>query len=75
LLLGKFDPEDEGDILLRNVGLFSSEYTAFNPEDKMLHNLRCESLKSCRTKFDNAKVQAAYKEETVQSFETFLIEQ
>jgi hypothetical protein len=29
-LLGLFfDPENEGDLLLRNVGLFSAEYSAF----------------------------------------------
>jgi hypothetical protein len=28
ILLGLFDPEDGGDMFLRNVGLFSTDYTA-----------------------------------------------
>jgi hypothetical protein len=41
-LLGLFfDPEDEGDMFLRNVGWLSTDYTAL-----YLHNHRCENPKS-----------------------------
>jgi hypothetical protein len=31
ILLGLFNPEDGGDIFLRNVGLLSTDYTAVYP--------------------------------------------
>jgi hypothetical protein len=34
-------------MFLRNVGWLSTDYTAYIPEDKILHNHRRENLKSC----------------------------
>jgi hypothetical protein len=47
-LLGLFfNPEDGGDMFLRNVGWLSTDYTArYIPEDRTLHEHRCENLKS-----------------------------
>jgi hypothetical protein len=42
-----FDPEDGGDIFLRNVGGHSTDYLlGYIPQDGTLHNHRCENLKS-----------------------------
>jgi hypothetical protein len=41
-----FDPEDGGDVFLRNVGWLSTDYTAYIPEDITLHDHRCENLRS-----------------------------
>jgi hypothetical protein len=41
-----FDPEDEGDMFLRNVGWHWTDYTTYIPENGILHNHRCENLKS-----------------------------
>jgi hypothetical protein len=39
------DPEDQSNMFLRNVGWFSTDYAAYIPEDRILHNHRCENLK------------------------------
>jgi hypothetical protein len=46
--LGLFlDPENGGDMFLRNVGWLSADYTAlYNKIVSILHNRRCENLKS-----------------------------
>jgi hypothetical protein len=45
-LLGLFfEPEDGGDIFLWEVGWFFQRTTWHIPEDKTLHNHRCENLK------------------------------
>jgi hypothetical protein len=41
-----FDPEDGGDMFLRNVGRHSTDYTELILKDGTLHNHRCENLKS-----------------------------
>jgi hypothetical protein len=41
-----FDPEDGGDIFLRNVGSYIWTIRRYIPEDEKVHNYRCESLKS-----------------------------
>jgi hypothetical protein len=41
-----FDPEDAGEIFLRNVGWLSTDYMAFISEDRTLYNHRCENLRS-----------------------------
>jgi hypothetical protein len=42
-------PEFGGDMFFRNVGWLSTEYTALYPiEDSILHNHRCDNLKSYR---------------------------
>jgi hypothetical protein len=47
LLFGLFfDPEDGGDMFLRNVGWLSTVYMRYIPEDSTFHNHRCEYLKS-----------------------------
>jgi hypothetical protein len=43
------DPEDGGDMFLRNVGWNSTDYRRYVPEDGTLHNHRCENLKSKQT--------------------------
>jgi hypothetical protein len=48
LLDSLFDPEDRGDMFLRNVGSFSTGYTTLYPRDITIHNHRCENLKSYR---------------------------
>jgi hypothetical protein len=40
-----FDPEDGGDMSLRNIG--STDYMALYPADRALHGHRCEILKPC----------------------------
>jgi hypothetical protein len=46
-LLGLFfDPEDEGNMFLQNVGSLSTGYTALHPEDRTLHSHRCGNPKS-----------------------------
>jgi hypothetical protein len=41
-----FDPEDGGDIFLRNIGWLSMATLRYIPEDSILHNHCCENLKS-----------------------------
>jgi hypothetical protein len=46
-LLGLFFyPEDGGDMLLRNVDSLSTDYIELYPEERALHNHRCENLES-----------------------------
>jgi hypothetical protein len=46
-LLGLFfDPEDGGDMFLRNKDWLSTTKRRYIPEDGTLHNHRCENLKS-----------------------------
>jgi hypothetical protein len=40
------DPEDEGDMLFRNVGWLLADYMAYR---RAAHNHRCENLKSYTT--------------------------
>jgi hypothetical protein len=44
ILLDLFDPEDEGDIFLRNVGWLSTDYTALYPKNSTVHKYRYENL-------------------------------
>jgi hypothetical protein len=46
ILLGLLDPEDRGDMFLRIVRWLLTDYTRYIPEDSILHNHRCENLKS-----------------------------
>jgi hypothetical protein len=47
ILLGLFlNPEDGGDMSLRDVGWLSTNYTTLYPEDRTLHNHFRENLKS-----------------------------
>jgi hypothetical protein len=46
-----FNPEDGGYMVLRNVGSFLTDYTAFVPEDGTLHYHLCENLTSCFLSF------------------------
>jgi hypothetical protein len=39
-----FNPEDGADILLRNTGWLSADYTTLYPEDRTVRNDRCENL-------------------------------
>jgi hypothetical protein len=41
-----FDPEDGGDMFLRNVCCLSTDYTSYIPEDITLYTHRYENLKS-----------------------------
>jgi hypothetical protein len=41
-----FDPEDGGDMFLRNVGSTQQTTQRHTPEDDTLHNHSCENLKS-----------------------------
>jgi hypothetical protein len=45
LLILIFDPENGGDIFLRNVRM-SPNYTHYNPENRTLHSNHCENFKS-----------------------------
>jgi hypothetical protein len=46
------DPENGGDMILRNIGWLSTEYTVlYIPQDSTLHNQRCENLKSYKATF------------------------
>jgi hypothetical protein len=41
-----FDPEDGGDMALRNVGYFQRTTRCYIPKDSTVHKYRCENLKS-----------------------------
>jgi hypothetical protein len=42
-----FEPEDGGDMFLRNVVDFRCTTRRYIPQDSTLHNHRCENLRSC----------------------------
>jgi hypothetical protein len=42
-----FDPEEGGDMFLRNVGYFQRTTWRYNPEDRTIHSHLSENLKSC----------------------------
>jgi hypothetical protein len=44
-----FDPEDGGHMFLRNVRWLSTDTRRYIPEDRTLHNRRCENRKSYTT--------------------------
>jgi hypothetical protein len=50
-----FDPEDGRDMFLRNVGFLSTDYTGYIPEDRSLHNHRCENVKKLAEFFHFSK--------------------
>jgi hypothetical protein len=46
------DPEDVGDIFIRNVGRFVRNTLHYNPEDRILHDHHCEEFRSTLYSFN-----------------------